>query len=141
MEYGAWSYNCMHDHKDPYGRLMNPKNCWAIICGVKEFNCISIFKFTEDGEGLSPIVPHEACEYTPHAIAVDGQRIDTLPVGEQIEAVIAGNSLTREVWDPTKGSWPYCLTEDATVSLKGSTEVYQRLKKMAPEYLGSEFAK
>ena len=141
MDYGSWSYNCMHDHKDPYGRLMNPRNCWAIICGVEDFNCVYIFKFTEDGEGLASIEPHEACEYTPYAITVDGHRIDTLAVSDQIEAVINGDNLTREVWDPINGTWPYCQTADATVSLKGSAEVYRRILKMAPDYLGPDFAK
>lgn len=140
-EYGEWAYNCMHDHKDPYGDVLNPRNCWASVCpkGVWEGGCVTIFHFTKDRDRVGNIGPHQACEYTPSKMAVDGQRIDLLSDQEQIDAILKGKSLTLEVWDyKGKGSWPYCYTADRTISLKGSSEVYKRLMKMKPKYLPGE---
>lgn len=98
FDYGKWSYNCMHDHTDPYGRVQNPRNCWAIICGDEGLglrSCLSIFKFDERGEGLASIDSTEACEFTPSENAVDGKRIDLLPQNEQVKAVVSGNFITR----------------------------------------------
>lgn len=136
-EYGRWAYNCMHDHKDPYGSVLNPRNCWASICDPDApQGCVTIFYFTKDRERVGHIEPREGCEYSPSKMAVDGVRIDLLPDEQQIEAVIVGRSLTMQAWNfEGKGHWPYCLYTDQTISLQGSGEVYKRLKQLKPSYL------
>lgn len=136
FEFGKWAYNCMHDHKDPYGTVLNPRNCWASICGAEAASqgegCISIFYLTDDRWGLGRNISLPPCEYTPQEIAVDGQRIDLLSDREQIEAVTKAKSLTRRLW---KRSWPYCETKDVTVSLDGSAEVFKRIEKLSPTFI------
>lgn len=142
FEYGRWAYNCMHDHKDPYGDVLNPRNCWASICGEglpAGLGCINVFYFTKERDGLTRVETREACDNRPVKKAVDGVRIDTLPNDEQIQHVLKGKSMTMQVWDfEGKGGWPYCYTTDITFSLKGATEVYKRLIKLKPSFLPGE---
>lgn len=141
-DYGSWSFACAKDHKDPYGDVLVKRHCWAMLCGQSgSIRCVRVFYFShKHGERIAWNDSHHLCDYPPRKIAVDGRRIDTLPMPQQIEAVVKGDSMTREVWENgTDGSWPYCSTTDVTVSLKGSAEVYHRLKKLAPSVLGADF--
>lgn len=141
IEWKQWSYNCMRDHKDAYGTVMNPANCWAIICrGVKSHHiyglggsCLYVFKFTREGQELSKMGGDELCQPAPTKAAVDGKRIDTLTDEEQINAVRKGKRIIRRV---EARQWPYCQDTDIEADLSGSEYVYQKLLKMSPKYLG-----
>ncbi|MHA6643789.1 hypothetical protein ACX3P1_14060 [Mesorhizobium sp. A623] len=141
IEWKQWSYNCMHDHKDPYGTVMNAANCWAIICrGVKSHHfyglgssCLYVFKFTREGQELSRMSSDELCQPAPSKAAVDGTRIDSLTDEEQINAVRKGKRILRRV--EVRG-WPYCEDTDIEADLSGSEHIYQKLLKMSPKYLG-----
>jgi len=134
---GRWSYACMHDHKDPYGSILNPANCWAMICGetVKGDhgeNCVLIFKFTRKHIGLGHLEEREACDYYPGRIAVDGRRIDQLSNKEKIRIVLKGKTITRE---ENYRPWPYCSYSNVTTNLDGAASVLKKLMGMKDGFL------
>jgi hypothetical protein len=70
--------------------------------------------------------PRQLCEAhgAPTRIAVDGRRIDGLPVIKQVQAMLAGRRL---VWEE-QAEWPYCGIAPHGTYLDGMRQALERLR-------------
>jgi hypothetical protein len=70
-------------------------------------------------------LPRRLCgsKGSPTRIAVDGQRIDRLPVAKQVQAMMAGQRL---VWEE-QGEWPGCSIAPFGTYLDGMREAVEAL--------------
>lgn len=129
-----WSTGCQDDQKDPYGKLIEREKCWAMVSYHKttEFGLpvgvATIFEIDHRGPRLTQNSEFDAdiCEEKPTRIAVDGRRIDQLPMQQRIEAVLAGQRLVREA----DRSWPHCNVYNETTTVSGARQAYNEMTRL-----------
>lgn len=126
-----WSSGCQDDQLDPYGKLVERAKCWTMVSdftrsdegapvGVK-----TIFEIDAKGTRMvaNRAYDTDICGEVPKRIAVDGRRIDTLPMPQRIDAALAGQRVTREKDRP----WPYCNVMNETMSMVGARAAYDQM--------------
>ncbi|MEX0753240.1 MAG: hypothetical protein WD073_09995 [Xanthobacteraceae bacterium] len=127
-----WSVGCQDDQRDPYGKPVEKAKCWTFVTYNGQSNdgismiVATIFEVSAaEGPRLvtPPALDTHVCGGTPRRKAVDGRRIDLLPMKQQIDAVLKGSMYVRETDRP----WPYCNVYNQVTSLTGAKRAYDRM--------------
>jgi len=135
-EYKQFSYACFTPAKDAYGEVKDSWHCEAGVSAAGVGETLIVFYATLEKDMIFPhqgfrfdYESSEGCEDypSPTKIAVDGRRIDEWSDEEELQAVLKGKSLIRQMVDEP---WPECSLKDVTFDIHGAAEVYARLKKL-----------
>lgn len=126
-----WTTGCQDDQIDPYGKLVERAKCWTMVSDFTRSNdgapvgVDTIFEINAKGARMveNTAFDTDICAEVPKRIAVDGRRIDTLPMPARIEAALAGQRVTREKDRP----WPYCNVMNETMSMAGARAAYDQM--------------
>ncbi|MDT6940771.1 hypothetical protein RI570_11490 [Brucella pseudogrignonensis] len=126
-----WSTGCQPDQKDPYGKLIERSKCWAMVTSFGQsdegvaIGVATLFEVDHKGPRLTsnPDLDRDLCDEKPVRMAVDGKRIDQLPMPQRIEAVLSGNRFTRE----KDRGWPHCNVYNETTTVKGARVAYNEM--------------
>ncbi|MBP2236285.1 hypothetical protein J2Z31_002799 [Sinorhizobium kostiense] len=129
-----WSTGCQDDQRDPYGKLIEREKCWAMVSyhQTTDFGLpigvATIFEIDHRGPRLTQNSEFDAdiCDEKPIRVAVDGRRIDQLPMQQRIEAVLAGQRLVREA----DREWPHCNVYDETTTVSGARQAYDEMTRL-----------
>lgn len=129
------SVGCNINVKDPYGKWIGPDYCWVqspVNSALAFPNALpmtaSTFIVVDDNGPrlLKQEKRSSLCDRVPVRVAVDGQRIDILPMQEQISRVVAGETLVREEARP----WPYCNLINVATRLDGAAAAIDEAKAL-----------
>lgn len=126
-----WDVGCQDDQTDPYGVKIEPAKCWAMVSfsGTRDeglaVSAGTIFEVDAAGPRLkkSEAFSTDVCDEYPVRRAVDGRRIDRLPMSKQIEAVTHGTVFVLEADRP----WPYCNVYNEVTTTLGAKRAYERM--------------
>lgn len=126
-----WSTGCQDDQYDPYGKLIEKAKCWAMVSYFQQsidglpIGVATIFEIDARGPRMTKNTAYDTdiCDEVPIRIAVDGKRIDQLPMKDRIEAVLAGHRLVREKDRP----WPYCNVYNEVTTVTGARSAYDEM--------------
>jgi hypothetical protein len=136
---GNWAIECNRTLTDKFGDVSKKPTCSATIQHEREkkeyvrygeIMFDPVFLIDERGLRLGREFHSEPCRYGPARIAVDGTRIDTLPVDEQIKHLSNGRVLLRE----RQKSWPHCDLETYGWYLNGAKAAYETMMQMWPKF-------
>lgn len=126
----SWSVGCQGTQKDQYGAVIGQEKCWAMISAFNanimdglSIGVSNIFEIDKNGPRMPRAIGDRSCAVTPRRVAVDGERIDHLPMQKQIAAVLGGRRLVRE---RIRG-WPYCNLQDESADLTGAKAAYENM--------------
>jgi hypothetical protein len=128
----SWSVGCEPDQYDPYGKLVEKSQCWVLVSYFGSRNegrtMTGEFIFKVDAAKgpylvLPPALDTNICDEVPKRKAVDGKRIDGLPMSKQIEAVLNGSLYVREDDRP----WPDCNVYNEVTTIAGARRAYERM--------------
>lgn len=124
-----WNVGCQPDQRDPYGKLVERRKCWAMLTDFRQSNqglthgVESIFEVNHDGPIIVMQRKRDAdiCDHrAPKKKAVDGRRIDHLSKEQQINAIRSGRVFVRE----TNRGWPYCNLNNTVAHIDGADRAY-----------------
>ncbi len=135
----GWSVGCQSKHFDAYGKFVEGAKCWATLSETDPKYSIQEYigrpmlvsrMFVVDSSGprlvKNKALDTDLCGDHPKRVAVDGVRIDRMPMKDQIARVVNGKRIVRERDNP----WPYCAVFDETASLTGAKEAYDQMMMM-----------
>lgn len=126
-----WKVGCEAAARDQFGDAQK-QYCWMFVHNPRGYGKLlpdnsyvmtteDIFKVDKSGIHVIPPKSSLYCKAKPRRMAVDGKRIDGLPVSKQIEAILSGREFIKE----KQAEYPYCGIAPYGTFLDGVRSAFQ----------------